>query len=67
MSTSTLFEQASSIVFLIIGAWATAYAYGFVGERIIGRWHWNSKFRLPLRWLGPVLVGLCLVSFFFNL
>ena len=64
MSASDIFEIASSIVFLIVGAWGTAYAYGLVGERLVGGYHWIAKFRQPMRWLGPLLVVLCIASFF---
>ena len=64
MSASVIFKIASSIVFLIVGAWGTAYAYGLVGERLVGGYHWNPKFRQPMRWLGPLLVVLCIASFF---
>jgi len=64
MNASTLLELASSIVFLIIGVWGTAYAYGLVGERLVGGYLWNPKFRQPMRWLGPLLVVLCVASFF---
>ena len=59
-----LFEFASSIVFLIVGVWAMAYGYGWVGERFVGRFHWNPKFRPALRWVGPLLIVLCFASFF---
>ena len=64
MSTSMLFEFASSIVFLILGVWATAYGYGWVGSRLVGRFVWSATFRPALRWLGPLLVVLCVASLF---
>jgi hypothetical protein len=57
-----LSELAGSILFLIVGAWGTAYAYRLVGERIFGGFHWNPRFRQTMRWLGPLLIALCVAS-----
>jgi len=59
------FEVAASVIFLIVGLWGTAFAYGFVGGKIVGGFHWNLKFQGPLRWLGPLLVALCIASLVF--
>jgi hypothetical protein len=64
MNASDIFEIASSIILLIVGAWGTAYAYGLVGERLVGGYCWNPKFRQPMRWLGPLLVIFCVASLF---
>jgi hypothetical protein len=37
MDISTIFEIVTSILFLILGVWATAYGYGWVGERLAWR------------------------------
>ena len=57
-----ILEIAGSVVFLGIGVWATAYAYGLVGGKLVGGFHWSSGFQRQLRWLGPLLVLLCVVS-----
>jgi hypothetical protein len=54
-----IFDVGGLIVCLIVGVWATAFAYGLVESRIIGRFQWSSRFRYALRWLGPLLVALC--------
>jgi len=63
----TVFEFVTSVLFIIIGVWATIYAYGLVGDRIIGRFRWQASFRKPLRWLAPLWMVLnlaCLISEF---
>ena len=60
-----IIEIVGASFFLIIGAWATAYAYGLVGGKIVGGFHWHSGFQRPLRWLGPLLVLACLGSLVF--
>jgi len=55
MSTSDLFEAVTSLGFLMLGIWGTAFAYGLVGDRLIGPLRWNVGFRRQLRWLGPLL------------
>ena len=60
-----MFEVATSFIFLILGLWGTAFAYGLVRGRIVGGFHWNLKFQAPLRWLGPLLVVLCIASLLF--
>jgi hypothetical protein len=61
-----MFELFSSALFLALGLWATAYAYGLAGERIVGRLHWSVGFRNHLRWLGPLLVALTVGSLLFQ-
>ena len=58
-------EIATSIIFLILGLWGTAFAYGAVGGKLVGGFHWNVKFQRPLRWLGPLLVLSCIASLVF--
>ncbi len=60
-----MFEVATSLIFLILGLWGTAFAYGLVGAKIVGGFHWNLKFQGPLRWSGPLLVVLCIASLVF--
>jgi hypothetical protein len=60
-----LFEVATSVIFLIVGLWGTAFACDIVGAKIVGGFHWNLKFRVPLRCLGPLLVVLCVASVVF--
>lgn len=62
MSASDIFEVASSSLFLILGVWGTAYAYEFVGQGPLGRFQWNLSFKRHLRWVGPLLVVLCVAS-----
>lgn len=64
MTFSDFLEIASSVVFLIIGLWATAYAYGLAGDRLFGRLRWNVALRQRLRWLGPLLVVLSVGAMF---
>ena len=52
----------TSIMFLIVGLWGTAFGYGLVGTKLVGGFHWSLKFQRPLRWLGPLLVLLCVAS-----
>jgi hypothetical protein len=59
-----IFEFGTSIIFFIVGIWATAFSYGFVGDRLVGGLRWNVGFKRPLRWLGPLLVAFCIASFF---
>jgi hypothetical protein len=54
------FELSTSIVFLIVGIWATAFSYGFVGDRLVVGLRWRADFKRPLRWLGPLLVVFCI-------
>jgi hypothetical protein len=60
-----IMETVGAIVFLIIGGWGTAYAYGLVGDRLAGGFRWRPEFRRTLRWIGPVLVLLCLGALVF--
>jgi hypothetical protein len=62
----TIFEFVTSVLFIVIGVWATIYAYGFVGDRIIGRFRWQESFRKPLRWLAPIWVALNLACLIFE-
>ncbi len=62
MSASDIFEIVSSILFLVIGVCSIAYAYGLTGERLLRRSQWNPEFKKKLRWIGPLLVVLCIVS-----
>ena len=55
-------EIVAPIIFLVIGVWGTAFAYGLVGTKMVGGFHWNRRFQRPLRWLGPLLVLLCVAS-----
>jgi hypothetical protein len=57
-----IIEIMTSILFLVIGLWGTAFAYGVVGREIVGGFHWRPAFQRPLRWLGPLLVLLCVAS-----
>jgi hypothetical protein len=57
-----VFEVVTSIMFLIVGLWGTAFGYGLVGTKLVGGFHWSLKFQRPLRWLGPLLVLLCVAS-----
>jgi len=57
-----VFEIATSIIFLVVGLWGTAFAYGLVGAKPVGGFHWSLKFQRPLRWFGPLLVLLCIAS-----
>lgn len=59
-----VFELSTSIIFLIVGIWATAYSYGLVSGRLVGKLQWNPNFKRHLRWLGPLLIAFCLASFF---
>jgi hypothetical protein len=59
-----IFELSSSIIFLVVGIWATAYGYGLAGDRLVGGLQWRPSFKRHLRWLGPLLIALCLASFF---
>ena len=54
-----VFEIATSIMFLIVGLWGTAFGYGLVGTKLVGGFHLSLKLQRPLRWLGPLLVLLC--------
>ncbi len=47
-----VFEVVTSITFLIVGLWGTAFGYGWVGTKMVGGLHWSLKFQRPLRWLG---------------
>jgi hypothetical protein len=60
--SGNILEIGSAILFLILGVWATMYGYGLAGGRLFGRWQWNAGFRMQLRWLGPLLVVLCVAS-----
>jgi hypothetical protein len=56
--------DAAGLIFgLLVGGWATAFAYGLLGDRLIGRWRWKPETRAYLRWLGPLLVVLCVAAF----
>jgi hypothetical protein len=55
-------ELGSSVLFLIFGLWGTAYGYGIVGGRLWGPVQWNPSFKHHLRWLGPLLIALCVAS-----
>jgi len=58
-------EVATSVILLIVGLWGTAFAYGVVGPKLVGGLHWNERLQRPLRWLGPLLVFLCIASLVF--
>ncbi|HCN79306.1 MAG TPA: hypothetical protein DIT13_19245 [Verrucomicrobiales bacterium] len=60
-----LIEIGGAVFFLLFGLWATAYAYGFVGEKLAGSFCWKPEFKHALRWLGPLLVLLCCASLVF--
>ena len=62
-----IFALVSSVFLLGLGVWATAFAYGFAGERIVGRFYWSLGFKNHLRWLGPLLVVLTVVCLVFQL
>jgi hypothetical protein len=36
-----VFEIATSIIFLVVGLWGTAFAYGLVGAKLVGGFHWS--------------------------
>jgi hypothetical protein len=57
-----LIEIMTSILFLVIGLWGTAFAYGVVGGKVVGGFRWRPASQRPLRWLGPLLVLLCVAS-----
>lgn len=57
-----VFEIVTSIMFMIVGLWGTAFGYGLVGTKLVGGFHWSLKLQRPLRWLGPLLVLLCVAS-----
>jgi hypothetical protein len=59
-----IFELSTSIIFLVGGILATAYSYGFVGVRLVGGLQWRPSFKRHLRWLGPLLIAICVASFF---
>ena len=61
----TIVEFGTSVLFLVLGTWATAFSYGLVGDRLVGGFRWNAGFKRHLRWLGPLLVASCVASFFF--
>lgn len=57
-----ILEIASSVIFLLIGLWGTFFGYGVVGTKLVGGFRWRPEFQRPLRWLGPLLVLLCIGS-----
>jgi hypothetical protein len=61
-----ILEFCASMVFLVIGVWATIYGYGLVGNQMIGSLQWNPGFRRHLRWLGPAMVAISIVCVLFE-
>jgi hypothetical protein len=61
---SDMIEIASSVLFMVIGIWATAYAYGMVGPTLFRRLEWRVEFKRQLRWVGPLLVVMSGYSIF---
>ena len=59
-------DIAGALFFLIIGVWATAYAYGLVGSKMLGGVSWRPEFQRQLRWLGLLLVLACVGSLVFT-
>ena len=66
MTFDTLFDFAASVFFIVIGVWATIYAYGFVGDRIIGRLRWRESDRKRLRWLAPLWLAINIACLIFE-
>jgi hypothetical protein len=57
-----VFEIIASVLFLVVGLSGTAFAYGLAGPKLVGGFHWSQKLQRSLRWLGPLLVVLCVAS-----
>jgi hypothetical protein len=55
-------EIATSVIFLVVGLWGTGFGYGLVGAKLVGGFRWRLEFQRSLRWLGPLLVLLCIGS-----
>jgi threonine/homoserine/homoserine lactone efflux protein len=64
MNTSNILEVAGCLFCLLIGTWATMYAYGLSGERLVGRYRWNPNIKRTLRWIGPLQIILSGVAIF---
>ena len=59
-----IFEIGTSLLFLVLGIWATAFSYGLVSDQLVRFFQWNEGFKRHLRWLGPLLIVSCVASFF---
>lgn len=57
-----ILDVFSTGIFMGAGAWGTAYGYGWVDIRILGKFSWNPQLQRQLRWLGPLLFLLCVME-----